>query len=456
VRAALVPQVAPLSVAENVELSLTRLNCLACHQRGELGGVPANRNAHFTSQDENLGDQGRLPPSLTGVGAKLKRDWLREVVVNGASARPYLNTRMPKFGAANAEPLAIWLKQLDTLPPAEFTRVAKGDKPHEIGRELAGSKALNCIACHTFRGKSAAPLRALDLTTMTERLEENWFHHFLANPQRFSPLTIMPGFWPDGKSPLPDVLGGDSGKQRDVLWQYLERGPEAREPQGLVLEPLVISVPNEAVIIRRAFPGIGKRGIGVGYPGGINLSFDAGQMRLGSIWSGGFIEASGLWRGQGSGQARILGKDTTPFPPGPAFAVLASPEAAWPALDDTPGPSPHSFTGYSLDAQQRPTLRYSVDGFSVEDFFIERRDTSGRVFIERTLKFPAAPPAAMHFRVALDKIIEPRGAHEWEVGKNLRVRLPSEPIIRNAGEGKELLVPVRGELRIEYHLAAKP
>mgnify|MGYP006179685885 CR=1 FL=1 len=32
----------------------------------------------------------------------------------------------------------------------------------------------------------------------------------------------MPGFWPDGKSPLPDVLGGDSGKQRDVLWQYLE------------------------------------------------------------------------------------------------------------------------------------------------------------------------------------------------------------------------------------------
>ncbi|PAW72486.1 MAG: hypothetical protein B9S26_13555 [Opitutia bacterium Tous-C4FEB] len=456
VRAALAPPAEPLSVAENVELSLTRLNCLACHERGELGGVPANRNAYFTSQDENLGDQGRLPPSLTGIGAKLKRDWLHEVVVNGASARPYLNTRMPKFGAANAERFANWLKQLDTLPSAEFTRVAKRDKPHEIGRELAGSKAFNCIACHTFRGKSAAPIRALDLTTMTERLEENWFHHFLANPQQFSPLTIMPSFWPDGKSPLPNVLGGDSGKQRDVLWQYLERGPEAREPQGLVLEPLVISVPNEAVIIRRAFPGVGKRGIGVGYPGGINLSFDAGQMRLGSIWSGGFIEASGLWRGQGSGQARILGKDITTFPPGPAFAVLASPEAGWPALDATPGPSPHSFTGYSLDAQQRPTLRYSVDGFSVEDFFIERRDAAGRVFIERTLKFPAAPPAAMHFRVALDKIIEPRGAHEWEVGKHLRVRLPSEPIVRSAGEGKELLVPVRGELRIEYHIAAKP
>jgi hypothetical protein len=97
-----------------------------------------------------------------------------------------------------------------------------------------------------------------------------------------------------------------------------------------------------------------------------------------------------------------------------------------------------------------------VDGFSVEDFLIERRDPGGRVFIERTLKFPAAPPAAMHFRVATDKIIEPRGAQEFEVGKNLRVRLPSEPIVRNAGEWKELLLPVRGELRIEYHLTATP
>jgi hypothetical protein len=97
-----------------------------------------------------------------------------------------------------------------------------------------------------------------------------------------------------------------------------------------------------------------------------------------------------------------------------------------------------------------------VAGFAVEDFFIERRDPGGSVFIERTLKFPAAPPAAMHFRVAADKIIEARGANEFDVGKNLRVRLPSAPVVRNVGEWKELLLPVRGELRIEYHPAAKP
>jgi hypothetical protein len=256
---------------------------------------------------------------------------------------------------------------------------------------------------------------------------------------------------------LPDVLGGNPGLQRDALWQFLAQGPEAGEPQGLVLEPLVVEVKDEAVTVRRAFPGIGKRGIGVGYPGGINLAFDAAQMRLASVWSGGFIEASALWRGQGSGQARVLGKDPVSFPPGPAFAVLESPTSAWPILDTTPRISPYSFKGYTLDAQQRPTLRYALEGFLVEDFFIERPGPAGTRFLKRTLKFPSAPPAGMHFRVAVDKIIEASGANDFAVGRNLLVRLPIAPLLRDAGEQKELLLPVRGgELKLEYHLTAKP
>ncbi|MSU27381.1 MAG: c-type cytochrome [Pedosphaera sp.] len=456
VRAALAAPAAPLSVAENVELSLTRLNCIACHQRGELGGVAANRNSHFTGKDENLGEQGRLPPSLTGVGAKLKAAWLRDVVVNGASARPYLNTRMPKFGAANTEAVAGWLKQLDTLPPAEFTRVGKNDKPHEVGRELAGSKAFNCIACHTFREKSAAPIRALDLMTMTERLEENWFHHYMTSPQRFSALTIMPGFWPDGKSPLPEMLGGDSGKQRDALWQYLARGPEAGEPRGLVQEPLIVAVTNEAVIIRRAFPGIGKRGIGVGYPSGISLSFDAGQMRLGSVWSGGFIEASSIWRGQGAGQAHILGKDTVNFPAGMAFAMLESATAAWPT-NLTRQAEGFAFKGYSLDAQQRPTFRYDFGDVLVEDTFLDVKVGDTKPHLVRSLKLPQRPPpSGLHFRVAVDKQVESRGGNAFVVGKGLLVRLSAPGVVRDADGVKELLLPVRGAFTVEYHLIPKP
>lgn len=453
-QAALADEAKAWEPAAMVQLTLTRLNCIACHQRDELGGVASTRSGYFTGSEESLGEQGRIPPTLTGVGAKLKSPWLREVVANGAGVRPSLNTRMPKFGTVNTEPLVAWLKQIDTLLPAKFERVPHAAKPDNVGRQLAGTKGFNCIACHTFRGRKAA-IGGPELTTMTERLEESWFHHFLAQPQRFAPLTVMPGFWPDGKSLLPDVLGGDPGQQRDALWQFLARGPEAGEPAGLVLEPLVLEVRDEAVIVRRAFPGIGKRGIGVGYPGGINLTFDAAQMRLASVWSGGFIEASGLWRGQGSGQARILGKDAVNFPAGPAFAVLDSPAAAWPVLDATPGKSPFAFKGYTLDAQQRPTFRYVAGDFTVEDGFIERRDAAGKLFLERTLKI-AAPSPGLYLRVAVEKLIEPRGANEFAIGKNLLIRLPAAPLLREADSAKELLLPGSAEMKIEYHLTATP
>ena len=453
-RSALADEVRAWTPAELVQLTLTRLNCIACHQRDGLGGVTAERGEYFTTREESLGEQGRIPPTLTGVGAKLREKWLREVVAHGASVRPAMHTRMPKFGAANTEPLVAWLKQLDTLPPLPFERVPKNEKPHQIGRELTGTNGLNCIACHTFREKKTA-IGGPELTTMAERLEENWFHHFLAQPQRFAPLTVMPSFWPDGKSALPAVLDGDPGQQRDALWQYLAQGPDAGEPAGLVLEPLIVEVRDEAVIVRRAFPGIGKRGIGVGYPGGINLAFDATQMRLASVWTGGFIEASGLWRGQGSGQARLLGKDVVTFPPGPAFAVLPTPGAAWPAPAAALEKSPFSFKGYTLDAQQRPTLRYALNSITVEDFFIERRDASGKLYLERTLKIPA-PPAGLRFRVAADKLIEPRGMNEFTVGKNLIIRLPAAPLLRETEGAKELLLPVSAEMRLEYHLTTKP
>jgi mono/diheme cytochrome c family protein len=448
----------PIEAKEQIELTLTRLNCLACHQRGDVGGVASNRNMFFTGMDENLGEQGRLPPPLTGVGAKLKREWLRDVVVNGASARPYLRVRMPRFGEAATASIVDLLKQHDHLPAAEFERARTADKPREVGRELAGSKGFNCIACHTFREKSAAPIRALDLTTMTARLEENWFHHYLANPQRFSPLTIMPSFWPDGKSPLPETLDGDPGKQRYALWSYLAQGPEAGEPRGLVFEPLIISVNDDAVMLRRSYPGIGKRGIGVGYPSGINLSFDAGQMRLASIWTGGFIEASGVWRGQGAGSVQVLGKDTAIFPAGPAFAVLESPATAWPTnlAKQAEG---FQFQGYTLDAKQRPTFRYQFGELAVEDQFLDLKDATGRPHLVRTLKFPGGtPPRGLHLRLAVDKQIELRDERDYTIGKPLRLRLPATGIIRDTSGGRELLLPVTttAPMTIEYHPTAKP
>ena len=47
-----------------------------------------------------------------------------------------------------------------------------------------------------------------------------------------------------------------------------------------IIEPIELLATDEAVMLRRSYPGIGKRGIGVGYPNQVNLAFDAEQMRL--------------------------------------------------------------------------------------------------------------------------------------------------------------------------------
>jgi mono/diheme cytochrome c family protein len=441
---------------EQIQITLTKLNCISCHQRDSLGGIVKERNEYFTGTEESLGEQGRIPPALTGVGAKLKAPWLREVIAHGAGVRTTMKTRMPKFGEPHAESLVPLLKQIDQLPPLVIEEVPKAQKPHQVGRELVGAKGLNCIACHAFRGRTAA-IRGPELTTMGERLEQAWFHHFMAQPQRFAPLTVMPSFWPEGKSPLPEVLGGNASQQQNALWQYLMQGPEASEPSGLVLEPLIVAVKEEAVIIRRAFPGIGKRGIAVGYPREVNLAFDASQMRLAMIWSGAFVEASGIWRGQGSGQLRALGKPNLTFPNGPALARLATADAAWPAVDPTPQVSKNAFQGYSLDEKQRPTFRYLVDGIHVVDYFQERLDAGGKAFLERTLTFPDRTQKQVYLRVASDPVIDSKQAMEYTIGSDLRVRLNATANIREADGAKELILPVKGDsINIEYHFLTKP
>ena len=123
----------------------------------------------------------------------------------------------------------------------------------------------------------------------------------------------------DGKSTLAAVLDGDPGQQRDALWQYFAQGPEAGEPAGLVLEPLMIAVRDEAVIVRRAFP-VSANAASASAPGWINLAFDAAQMRLGSMWSGGLYRGVRTLAWQGFWTGAHLGKDiitSHPAPPSP-------------------------------------------------------------------------------------------------------------------------------------------
>ncbi len=240
-----------LSPAQESVQNLVRFNCLACHERDGLGGVPETRDHWFTSENLNLGDRSRLPPSLTAVGAKLEPGWLRKVLELGASVRPYMQTRMPVFPRAAMTNLAEQLSAQDTA--SEVIPVPEQDDERalrEAGHLLMGVKGFGCVSCHTYKGEAATTLNALDLTTMAARLRKGWFQRYLRRPQAYQPLTIMPSYWPNGVSTRPDILEGNPDRQIEALWHYLERGREARVPEGIRREPIVLEVADEAVMLR--------------------------------------------------------------------------------------------------------------------------------------------------------------------------------------------------------------
>jgi len=214
-----------------------------------------------------------------------------------------------------------------------------------------------------------------------------------------------------------------------------------------VLEPLPLVVAEEAVMLRRNYPGIGRRGIGVGYPAGINLSFDAGQMRLASIWRGDFIEASPAWRGQGSGAIRILSRNVIRFPEGPAFAALATPTESWPTNVSRRLPG-FQFQGYTLDRLRRPTFSYEFQGQRITDQFVDVKDGAEGTYFERTLRLEK-PAAALFFRAATASRLVRLEPKVVQVGGSLRIHFAAEPLIRDG----ELLFDLTGhkELRLEYH-----
>ena len=442
-----------LSNSQQIDVALATFNCTACHSRESFGGVSDSRSPYFQTTNLNLGEQGRIPPTLTGVGAKLNSQWLRDVLVNHRSIRPYMKTRMPQFGEQNIGHLVDLFEKTDHLEKIELATVDNPEAMRKQGHTLVGNQGLNCVACHTYQYKLSDTMPAVDLTEMAERLKKDWFFQYMLAPQKFSPNTVMPSYWPNGKAIRTDIPG-DPNSQVESIWQYLLDGRQANAPQGVVREPLEIVVDDETRMFRRSYPEIGKRGIGVGYRGGVNMAFDAEQMRLASIWKGKFADPSGVWYGQGHGNVRSMGP-TIQFPKGPDFDDQQKP---W--MVDDGRPPRHHFKGYVLDAARRPTLRYQFDAIDVDDFCTEFTDeATSKVQLLRRIKMTANEPRSdLRFRLAQDKDIESNSEKEFVIAKRLTIRVVSDHLVKlvNDSETSTLLIPLEfkdgqvHELKLEY------
>jgi mono/diheme cytochrome c family protein len=339
-----------------VELTLQALQCVACHERDGRGGPDTARKAYFQG-DHNLGDTGRFPPPLTGVGGKLRTDWLEKVLAGQNRVRPYLQTQMPVYGAATAR-LAELLAKTDARPALRWEG---GDDT--AGRTLMGTNGgAGCITCHRWGERPSLGIQALDLSTMAQRLQERWLRDYLINPAAYRPGTLMPSFWPEGKSFNPNLLGGDTERQIAAIFKFAESANG--EPEGFpqTRNGEFEIVPKERPVVQRTFfENAGVRAILVGFPTGVHLAFDGDAGAPALAWKGRFFDAYRTWFSRFPEFEKPLEKTVFAWPkPAPAHTTPAHTPAAHAAP---------ACSGYRLDPAGNPTFLTHQSGLRVEDTY---------------------------------------------------------------------------------------
>ena len=427
-----------------IHRTMLAFNCYACHSRGDIGGPTPDRNELFTSTIPEMGDEGRIPPPLDGVGDKLNDGFLAEVLKDGASDRPYMHTRMPKFGDRNVGHLAAAFVDLDRRTEAELADIP--EPLHRIkatGRQLVGDKGLACIKCHTFGPHRATGIQAIGLLEMPRRLRDDWFLRYLVNPNEYRPGTRMPTGFPEGKATIRDVYDGHPQQQVTAIWRYLQDGSKAGIPDGLIAKMIELKPTDVPIIYRNFIDGLSPRGIAVGYPEKCHLAWDANRMCLTLVWHGRFIDASRHWEGRGQGFQPPLGDHVLRIEDAPPLAILDSQDSPWPI--EEPRESGYHFKGYHLDAAQRPTFKYSGPGFTVTDYCEPQPRGEQSPYFRRRLTITAdSPVEGLHFRAARGQSIEPLPEGGWRIDNALTIRVQGGGVshLREAQGRLEILVPI--------------
>jgi cbb3-type cytochrome oxidase cytochrome c subunit len=200
-------------------------NCQQCHDLEKKG-------AYIGSM---LEDVAFLPPPITGEGSKVQEPWLHDFlqapsrVGEPNSIRPWIKVRMPTFGLHDGEITSLMQYFLglsnQNLEMRDYASFRPDPDLVSEGRMIFND--FQCAKCHPTgkvsfgTGEVSTQDLAPDLTKARSRLKPEWIIEWLADPGKIQEGTRMPTFFPDGQTPLPDVLDGDARKQMTAIRDYL-------------------------------------------------------------------------------------------------------------------------------------------------------------------------------------------------------------------------------------------
>lgn len=367
--------------------TLVSLNCISCHKRDDFTGPLPELDEYFHGE-ESLGDEGRFPPNLTGVGRKLTSSYMKKILNGQGGVREHLETKMPIFGREITKILPE-LFEANDLPKteAEINELKGGDP--ETGKLLIGSKALNCIMCHNFKDRQSTGIPAPNIAFSPDRLRPAWFIDNLINPAKVRPGTLMPSFWPNGKSTQSHILGGDTQAQIASIYAYLKTSkdyPEGYPPPKSKFELF----PNEKAIILRTFmKHSGTHSIVVGDPAGLNYAYNGDGSHLAVLWNGRFLDTYNKNINRFADFDEPLGDTVNKLSTISLLVPKPDPKLA------NMAPSKHGFefTGYRLTEKGRPVFMLQYQNAKIEDSL--HPDEQGKSFT-RKIKISGEFPE-LHF-----------------------------------------------------------
>ncbi len=262
------------------------------------------------------------------------------------------------------------------------------------------------------------------------------------------PHALKVGYFDkSGQHSLSLALSGPGMKRPLPLSDTARSGGRRKRPSvSIPIEP----TETEAVMYRNFISGAGVRAIGVGLPGGVNVAWDADNMRLALAWTGAFMSGGKHWVGRGSGSQPPEGDRVVTFVDEVPFAVLDDVAVTtWPRTDfrakSTMRTQPFIFKGYMLNEQRIPTFRYEFHGLEVTDTFVPavKGEEKG---IRRTIVVSGKkPPGTLCFLLARGDLTEAGGGYQL-AGTELTMTLAGcKPLLRKVGDTTELIVPIEFE-----------
>lgn len=377
-----------LTAEQRIAAKLEQLNCYACHEWRGRGGA-GERAKLFTAEAsavDSLGELGYLPPKLDAAGRKLTPEWLAKLLWgSGGGVRPYMRTRMPRYGEAAAGDLVPLLAEAcrPAVPREIDTSGSLGHQRFFTGRTLLGTNAggLGCVSCHGIKSAEPTGVRTINLTHTAKRLNPEYFMALLLDPQATQPGTIM-----------PPLLAGrkDAEKNVESIWTYFKELDQSDViPEGLGGGGTFELKPQEEgrpIVFRTFMEGAGTQAIAVGFPAGVHVAFDAYEVHWALVWRGRFLDAMTNWEERPMKPIKPLGDSPRRLPDHVAFARLGSPSDPWPkAFGRYAG---YAFKGYRLAPDGTPTFRYALDGLEIEDTLLPSADGAS---LHRTVRVRGTP-----------------------------------------------------------------